>query len=209
MSEAPADQSVNHGRCSCWSGGRCCRCSCASAHPPAGSAVRASAVATAAHLVLRQKTRRRAVTGDGALTFLVEQARQTADLELAIEQKIPARDDVVALAQSAEHGIGVIGARADHDLHRSKLALALLDIHELAHAAVEHGGHGHGEGKLVAFRLRARGRAGNLHERHLAGRALAALRLEYERVHRTGPQTFDSGGRRLAVRQQLGAESPR
>src|SRR5512144_1808447 len=48
-----------------------------------------------------------AVIGGGPLTFLVEQARQTTDLELAIEQKISARDDVVALAQSAEHEIGV------------------------------------------------------------------------------------------------------
>ena len=145
------------------------------------------------------------MSGGGGLAFLVEQARQAANLELAVEEKIPARHDLVALAQSAQHRIGIIGARAGYNLDRRKLALALLDIHELAHAAVEHGGHGHGEEKLVAFRLRARGRAGNLHERHFANRALAGLRLQHQRVHWTTPLAFDAGGRGLAIRQKLRA----
>ena len=141
------------------------------------------------------------MSSGGSLAFLVEQARQSANLELAIEEKIPARHNLVALTQSAQHRIGIVGARAGYDLDRSELALGFLDIHELAHAAVEHGGHGHGENKLIAFRLGACGRSGNLHECHFANRALAGLRLQYERVHRTTPLTFEAGGRGLAIRQ--------
>ena len=55
------------------------------------------------------------MSGGGRLPFLVEQARQAANLKLAIEKKIPARHHLVAFAESAQHRIGIVGARAGYD----------------------------------------------------------------------------------------------
>jgi hypothetical protein len=77
------------------------------------------------------------VTRGRSLAFLVEQARQAADLKLAVEEKIPARHHQVAFVQPAEHRIRIVGPRTGLDLDRDELALGLLDIDELTNAAVE------------------------------------------------------------------------
>lgn len=63
------------------------------------------------------------MSGGGGLAFLVEQARQSANLELAVEEKIPAHHHLVAITQSAQHRIGIVGARAGYNLDRDELAL--------------------------------------------------------------------------------------
>lgn len=63
------------------------------------------------------------MTGGRSLTFLVEQARQAADLKLTIEEKISARHHEVAFVQSTDHRIRIVRARTGLDLDRDELAL--------------------------------------------------------------------------------------
>lgn len=84
------------------------------------------------------------VTGSRSLTFLVEEARQAANLKLAIQEKISTSHHYVAFLQSTDHRIRIVGARSRLDLDRGELALRFLDVDELANAAVENRSHGHG-----------------------------------------------------------------
>ena len=114
--------------------------------------------------------------GGRRLAVLVEEARQAADLKLANRggsSRAPRRVAFVQAARARDRN----RRRAGPAL-RSRPATnspGALDVHELAHAAVEHRrcGHGEHECRLPASALARR--AGICVERHLADRALARL----------------------------------